>query len=332
MRFGPSDLSYIGQQAWKDIYGHQRERKENPRDPQFYPPSENGAPSVADLNAEEHATLRRLMAPAFSDRAVKEQERMFHGFADLMVGTMQKAVVDGQGSCIDMVKTFNLTTFDIMAQLTFGESLGLLESSEYTPWVELVFKSIRLVPILQILEYYPILKFVFKILEPKSVQRMRVTHYKHSADRLHRRLERGSDEPDIWNLVSAQDGAEESIITVPQMVSNAQLFMAAGTETTATLLSGLTYLLLTNLRCLETLTHEIRIAFESSQQINFESLARLPYLNACIEEGLRMYPPVPSGFPRVIPEGGNVIMGRWVPAGVSKHRYPISYHKARLTG
>lgn len=50
---------------------------------------------------------------------------------------------------------------------------------------------------------------------PKSVQHMRIAHYKHSADRLHKRLDRGSDQPDIWNLVSAQDGAEKNILTVP---------------------------------------------------------------------------------------------------------------------
>ncbi|KAH9900466.1 cytochrome P450 monooxygenase-like protein [Xylariomycetidae sp. FL2044] len=321
VRFGPNDLSYSGAQAWKDIYGHRKGREENPRDPLFYPPSENGAPSVADLNAEEHAALRRLMAPAFSDRAVKAQEPMFRHFADLMVDTIRKATTaDGGQPGIDMVKTFNLTTFDIMAQLTYGESLGLLESSEYTPWVELVFKSIRLVPILQILEYYPLLKTIFKALEPQSVQHMRISHYKHSADRLHRRLERGSDQPDIWNLVAqAQEaGAGDGYdLTVPEMESNSQLFMAAGTETTATLLSGLTYLLLTNRDCLRTLTDEIRTAFASSQRIDLESLARLPYLNACIEEGLRMYPPVPSGFPRATPAGGNVILGRWVPPGTS---------------
>ncbi|KAI0836433.1 cytochrome P450 monooxygenase-like protein [Hypoxylon sp. FL0890] len=325
VRFGPNDLSYTGAQAWKDVYGHQKGRKENIKDPKFYTPSENGAPSVADLSAKEHAIVRRLMAPAFSDRALKDQEPMFHRYADLMVASVEKAIGDGPNAIVDMVKTYNLTTFDIMAQLTFGESLGLLESSEYTPWVELVFKSIRLVPVLQILEYYPILKSLFKILEPKSVKHMRISHYKHSADRLHKRLARGSEQPDIWNIVF-RDEENSRILTVPQMESNAQLFMAAGTETTATLLSGLTYLLLSNPHSLQLLTDELRKALES-KQVDFESLARLPYLNACIEEGLRMYPPVPSAFPRVTPEGGNVILGQWVPPGTSVSVHATSTYR-----
>ena len=31
----------------------------------------------------------------------------------------------------------------------------------------------------------------------------------------------------------------------------------------------------------------------------------MPYLNACIEEALRVHPPVPAGPPRVVPPGGD---------------------------
>lgn len=39
-----------------------------------------------------------------------------------------------------------------------------------------------------------------------------------------------------------------------------------------------------------------------------------------------MYPPVPVGIPRYIPEGGRVIAGRWVAPGtrVSVHQFAIS--------
>jgi cytochrome P450 len=57
-------------------------------------------------------------------------------------------------------------------------------------------------------------------------------------------------------------------------------------------------------------------------------LAQLKYLNACIEEGLRMYPPVPSGLPRVTPPGGAAICGTWISANASRTKqvsHPTQY-------
>ena len=34
-----------------------------------------------------------------------------------------------------------------------------------------------------------------------------------------------------------------------------------------------------------------------------------------IKEGLRIRTPVPTGLPRVIAKGGNVVLGKWVPEG-----------------
>ena len=109
------------------------------------------------------------------------------------------------------------------------------------------------------------------------------------------------------------------------MHSNASIFMLAGTETTATLLSGVTYHLLlpANRDKLERLKREIRSAFRDSPSdggeggFTLEGLQRLKYLTACLEEGLRLYPPVPSPLWRVTPEGeGNVICGVQVPGGM----------------
>lgn len=327
VRFGPNDLSYTDPQAWKDIYGYQKGRKENPKDKRFYPEPENGAPSLADIpDTARHTIVRRFMAPAFSDRTIKEQENAFQQYAKLMVTGLRKVMQD-RGN-VDMVKVYNLTTFDIMAKLTYdGDSFGLLETSEYTPWVELIFKSISFLPLIQIMRHCPILGIIFKKLEPKSVERMRISHHKYCVDLLDKTLAKGPDYGDVWNPVLPRDNGsgegKESLFTVPELQTNAQLFMTAGTETSATLLSGLTYLLLRNPRSMRLLTEEIRGAFNSSSSegMSFESLARLPYLNACIEEGLRMYPPVPQGFPRTIAEGGNTVLGTWLPEGVSRILY-----------
>jgi hypothetical protein len=35
-------------------------------------------------------------------------------------------------------------TFDVMGDLVFGESFGCLDSSDYHPWVKLIFDSVKL--------------------------------------------------------------------------------------------------------------------------------------------------------------------------------------------
>ena len=62
------------------------------------------------------------------------------------------------------------------------------------------------------------------------------------------------------------------------------------------------------------LTSELRSAFASEEEITIEKLQSLKYLNACCEEGLRMYPPVSNGLPRVTPVPMTVD-GHEVPAG-----------------
>jgi cytochrome P450 len=128
-------------------------------------------------------------------------------------------------------------------------------------------------------------------------------------------MARGPSKPDIWSMV--EDG-----LSIEEMHINSLFFMLAGSETTATLLSGLMYLLLRNPDKLNLLKEEIRNGFDSSEGISYEGLATMKYLNACINEGLRLYPPVTIGMPRVTPPEGNTVMGTYVPGNtvISVHQ------------
>lgn len=89
-----------------------------------------------------------------------------------------------------------------------------------------------------------------------------------------------------------------------------------GTETTATALSGLIYLLHQpdNRYALDKLKAEVRGTFQSLEDINLDSLARLEYMHAVVQEGLRMYPPVDlSTTPTIV-------------ATYSSHRLRVNFH------
>ncbi len=96
-----------------------------------------------------------------------------------------------------------------------------------------------------------------------------------------------------------------------------EILLIAGSETTATLLCGATFCLLKNPDSLQKLTEEVRNAFSSAADMTLRSLTKLPYLQACLDEALRLYPPVPGTLPRRVMPQGDVVNGQFIPGGVS---------------
>jgi cytochrome P450 len=169
VRYAPRELSFCDGRAWRDIYVHEKGRRINIKDMRIDPLTQGRVPSLASSNDEDHARIRRIFAPAFSERGVKQQSNLFHNYADAMVGKLRKATE--QGHEVDMVKMFNYTTFDIMAELTFGESLGLLDRADYSPWVQSLFDMLPLFPVIQFIQYHPWLAKAVELVKPAVVRK-----------------------------------------------------------------------------------------------------------------------------------------------------------------
>ena len=110
---------------------------------------------------------------------------------------------------------------------------------------------------------------------------------------------------------------KEESTSFEELQAPAEVLVLAGTETTGTALSGILYYLGRNAHVYEKLAQEIRTNFQSYEEITGRSTEMLPYLKAVIEEGLRTYPPVPIGLPRVSP--GETVDGYYVPQDTFVH-------------
>lgn len=99
-------------------------------------------------------------------------------------------------------------------------------------------------------------------------------------------------------------------------MANAELLVVAGSETTATLLSGAIYFLTMSPQSLAKLTDEVRSAYQNETDIDLLNTQNLTYLNAVINESLRIYTPVPGSGPRITAPGGSMIAGRFIPQNV----------------
>ncbi|KAF4302802.1 putative cytochrome p450 protein [Botryosphaeria dothidea] len=335
VRLAPDQLSFTSVEAWRDIYGHKvAGRGGMPKDLRFYGPDSAGFNGIIRTNDEDHARHRRLLAHAFSDKALREQEPLIRKYVDLLaerLGDVARIPWSSPASAVDMVRMYNYTTFDIMGDLAFGEALGLLERAEYTPWVASIFGTIRAgVLIGTINNNFPSLGAVIRrFLVPQSLLEKRKAHARYSEQRVDARLAKQTDRPDIWTFVLRHSEADGKGLRLAEMHADGSTLMLAGTETTATLLSGLTYHLLLNPAKMALLTREIRAAFTHPDQMNMVTLGRLKYMHACLEEGLRMYPPVPVGLPRVVPPEGRVVCGESLPGGTSVYlSHYAAYHSA----
>lgn len=317
----PNEVSYSSSAAWKDIYGHRKGGVPTfAKDPKFYRnPASEDVVDIINASDEDHSELRRIFANAFSDRALKMQEPLFLTYVDKLIAHLQGLVSKNPATIVNIVNLFNFTTFDIMGDLAFGEPLDMLDNSGYHPWVAAILANFRFGTYLHCIRYFPMLEAVLLKIIPPSVKAQQALHNSFAHARVDRRLGMKEKRSDIWGLVLEHQNGERPL-TRRQMYANANLFMIAGTETTATLLSGLTFHLLSNMDVLDKLKWEIRSTFGKEDDITIERLQRLPYLHCCVEEALRMYPPVSNGLPRLIPPTGAVIDGCNMPGGVCMSR------------
>ena len=90
------------------------------------------------------------------------------------------------------------------------------------------------------------------------------------------------------------------------------------------------YNVLTNPNTYEKLLAELLSANLTRPYPKWEEVSRLPYLDACVQEGLRVHPPFALPFERIVPEGGMEILGHYLPGGtiVGANPYVTNRYKA----
>ena len=155
---------------------------------------------------------------------------------------------------------------------------------------------------------------------PRELKEKRAKHREMTEAKVRARQNQKTDRADFLSGFLK----EESDASEAEMIATARTLIIAGSETTATLLSGITYLLMKNRSVLKRLVDEVRSSFQSESDITFVEVNKLRFMLACLDEGLRMYPPVPGSFPRDVPLGGDKIGEFFVPENVNGDESKLS--------
>jgi cytochrome P450 len=150
VRVNHDELSWTDPNSWKDVgiasstihlrladhlqvYGHGTKGTPGTvphKHWQRYGQTLNGEPNLIQARDVDHNRQRKIFTPAFSDRALKQQEPLFLKYTHQLVSKLKESIEENPEKSFDMVKMYNFTTFDIMGDLTFGEPLHMLEKAE----------------------------------------------------------------------------------------------------------------------------------------------------------------------------------------------------------
>ncbi|KAF0318388.1 trichothecene c-15 hydroxylase [Colletotrichum asianum] len=312
VRVGPTHISVNHPDGMQDVRGH-RKTGENPKDLVNSIPNRD---NIIGSNRADNQRFRRALAHGFSAQTMLAQQPIIKQYVDKLFEKLRETSQGGSRP-VDVERWFNFTTFDVIGDLAFGEPFGCLESETYHPWVDIIFKSIKNIAFLTSSRRLSWVGPLLMMTIPRSLATKFAENKELSREKLRKRLDLGTSRPDFIDAMIRKSESAGSTITFEELTSNAFVLIVAGSETTATLLSAATFFLATNPDALAKLKNEVRSAFESEDQIDMLSVQNLTYMSAVLDESMRLYPPVPSSSPHMAGEGGDDILGEFVPQGTT---------------
>lgn len=291
-----------------------------PKSSFYYPfgnPDKNGADLFNGLDIAEHSAKRRRVANLYSLTTLLSYEQYIHNQSAILCEKLRSFA--SSESVIDVPTWMQLYAFDVIGEMTVGESFGFMEAG----YDEIgILKAIhdgsvygsRVGIFSELHHYLGLMVGLFKLEIPFDV----VLRFISRNIALRRSGEKSSDRADFLSklLTLRQADKLQEIDVVTTMGAN----IAAGSDTTAISLSSVIYNLTTHPDCLAKLRAEIKdftARGALSHPTKYAEAQRMPYLQAIIMETLRLHPATGQPLTRVVPSGGTRMLDRLIPAGVS---------------
>lgn len=179
VRVAPNEIAFADPSAWKDVMGGGS--KDLVKWSGMYQTADFISPHIQNtVDKEHHKSLRKLLGPGFSDASLRAQEGLVKGYADLLVQRLKEqcrpktesAAEHGEGdqntAVVDMEQWYRLTVFDIICDLSFGDSLGCLDQgTDNHPLIKVMHASGKILWLVSAVGMYPtakkILNWLFMI-------------------------------------------------------------------------------------------------------------------------------------------------------------------------
>lgn len=343
VRIGPNSLSYASIAAIKDIYGHNTTCIKDV----FYTQLSGSHYHLADVvDKQDHQRKRRILSSAYALKNLEgweykvadKVERFVKAFdarctAPLPKDCIRPAAEDLTVNYRDWANFFSL---DAIADIGLSERLGFLDQGHDLVTAERMDGTLHKVNyraclhatasaqarLIWAYEWYPLLTKVSKLIP--TFRRWWALNegwndivWHRSMNRL-RRYRAGEKLDDFFSALMDDKNGNPNNMEWGEIVAEISIMMNAGSDTTAIAMNNAMFLLLKNPRCLRKLQAEVSSVLSPDEKVApYDKIRHLPYLRACIDEALRMYPPSTFGLPRRTPPSGAPILGDYIAGDTS---------------
>ncbi|KAI0265059.1 high nitrogen upregulated cytochrome P450 monooxygenase 2 [Gloeopeniophorella convolvens] len=318
VRVGPNELSFRDASAIPVVLGTGGLPKGPAWDNRSNPPA-----VIHQRNPAIHAIQRKPWNRAFTGEALKEYETLIAKRARQLVERVESLVQTQaqekeKTALVDMALWFSYFSFGGGFELMrdggdiegfwklFEDGLNGLSTLVHVNWA------------IPLLRNFP------------GMARTAVKMLEYGRQCASKRMQRGATRKDLFYYLSGEDGAEAVRPSLPGILSNGFTAVLAGSDTTATTLTTLLYHLVQRPTAYKNLQEEIDREFPAGvEPLDVGRLIKMPWLNACINEALRMHPPVPSGSQRSVARGaGPKVVGDCViPESTQLYVHTHSVHR-----
>lgn len=210
-----------------------------------------------------------------------------------------------------MSKWFNYYSFDVMGDLAFGESYGMLESGQTHFAIKLLNDGMDPLG-------FAFPPWFFRLLTSISPLTASYRNFIYFCSaQLDKRMKMGKqDNPDISSVLIdhfQKTNAHKDKGALQLIHADARLIIVAGSDTTAATLVHVFYHLAKTPEVVRSLREELDALMGEDDEITHNKIQDAEHLNGVIHEALRLNPPVPSGVFRKIPPEGVDIGGTFIP-------------------
>ncbi|KAM0331277.1 hypothetical protein ACHAQA_002947 [Verticillium albo-atrum] len=273
--------------------------------------------SFAMLDETRHSALRTKVGPGYAGTILVEQaidrqlERFFRVIDDKYVTTT------GDHKSLDLAVITQFLALDIVGDMTFGKPFGFLDEGEdiygWIKWNEGFFPIASTAATLPFLASL-VQKWPFSEALPKPTDKVGLGRFiKVAEDTLDERFQPGAEPKRDMIAQFLKHGA-----TKQEATSEALVQVVAGTDSVAVAQRMALLYVLSTPRVYNRLISEIESAAakgDVSTPIKDAEAKKLPYLQAVIREGMRIFASQTPLLNKTVPPEGDVVAGFSLPAG-----------------